>query len=96
LAYAVRGSDEAFTWLLNNGYPHLAALDSAIDENQKAYQWLREHNFPSHIVFADACQNKREAVEWLMQNHLKSIFRITQVIKKLRDSHTFDYHKLHF
>jgi hypothetical protein len=40
LSYAVQGSDEAVDWLLKNGYPELAALDSAIDGDQKACEWL--------------------------------------------------------
>jgi hypothetical protein len=96
LAFAIRGSNEAFEWLMKNGYYSLAALDSAIDEDQKAYQWLRDNHLSSHIVFADACAGKKEAIEWFLRNRLLALFRITQMIKKLRDSHTFDYHKLHF
>jgi hypothetical protein len=96
LAFSIRGSDEAFTWLMKNGHLSLAALDSAIDEDPKAYQWLLDNNVPNHIVFADACQGKKEAIEWLLRKRLLPVFRITQVIRKLRDSHTFDYHKLHF
>ena len=95
-SYAVQGSDEAAEWLLKNGFPELAALDGAIDEDQKAYDWLKRHHLEFHIVFADAVHGKGEAIEWFIRNNLRVLLAITQKIRQLRDSHTFDYHKLHF
>jgi peptidoglycan/xylan/chitin deacetylase (PgdA/CDA1 family) len=81
---------------MKNGFPELAALDSAIDENQDAFEWLKKNNYPFHIVFAEAVHGKGEAIEWFIRNNLKALLAITQKIRRLRDSQTFDYHKLHF
>jgi hypothetical protein len=95
-SYSVQGSDEAVDWLLKNGFPELAALDSAIDDDQKAYEWLQRNHYEFHIVFADAVHGKGEAIECFLRHELGVLLNITQKIRKLRDSHTFDYHKLHF
>ena len=95
-SYAVQGSDEAVDWLLKNGFPELAALDSAIDEDVQAYEWLKRNNLSFHIVFADAVHGKGEAIEWFLRHDLRAMLNITQKIRQIRDSHTFDYHKLHF
>jgi hypothetical protein len=83
-------------WLLKNRYPHLAALDSAIDDSVKAYEWLQKNDYHLLMVFADACHNKPEAIAWLRRNDLEIFIHLAVIIKKLRDSQTFDYHKLHF
>jgi hypothetical protein len=82
--------------LLKNGFPELAALDSAIEEDQKAYEWLKRNNLAFHIVFAEAVHGKGEAIEWFLRHDLNVLLNITQKIRQLRDSHTFDYHKMHF
>lgn len=96
MAHAIRGSEEATAWLLQHKFYHLAALDSAIDEDPKAYQWLKDFNHPFFIVFADACRGKPEAIQWFHQHKLEPLLVIARKIKQLRDSYTFDYHKKHF
>jgi hypothetical protein len=96
LSYAIQGSEDAAGWLLKNGFPHMAAMDSAIDEDQKAYQWLKAHKYYFEIVFADACHGKIEAIDWFNRNNLQYLLRIARRIKYLRESKTFDYHKIHF
>ena len=96
LSHAIQGSDEAFLWLMKNKFPELAALDSAIDEDPKAYEWLKNSNYLFHIIFAECCRGKQEAIAWMLQKDLNALVRIAQKIKHLRDSQTFDYHKLHF
>ncbi|MEZ5195497.1 MAG: hypothetical protein R2764_03615 [Bacteroidales bacterium] len=41
LSKAIRGSDDAFNWLMQNGF-HFAALDMAIVNDKKAYEWLEK------------------------------------------------------
>ena len=96
LSHAIQGSDKAVEWLLKNKFPHFAALDAAIDNDKKAYEWLKKHKYNFLIVFADACHEKPEAIAWLNKKDLKIFVIIAERIKRLRDSHTFDYHKLHF
>ncbi len=96
LSWSIRGSDEAFQWLMKNKFPQLAALDSAIDNSEKAYQWLKENEYFFLIIFADACHGKPEAIKWLRENNLEVFIRLGKIVKDLRDSQTFDYHKIHF
>jgi hypothetical protein len=81
---------------MKNGYPHLAALDAAIDEDTMACEWLHKNKYDFFIVFADACHAKPAAIQWFRQNHLEAILFIALKIKELRDNTTFDYHKMHF
>jgi hypothetical protein len=96
LSSAVRGSEEATEWLMKNGFPHLAALDAAIDGDQNAYKWLHDNKHDFFIVFADACHANPAAIYWFRKNKLDALLNIALLIKKLRDSATYDYHKLHF
>ena len=96
LSYAIQGSEDAFDWLMKNGFPQLAALDSAIDDDVNAYTWLRLNKYLFSVVFTDAVHGSPEAIGWFNKHNLQVILRITQRIRELRDSKTFDYHKLHF
>ncbi len=95
LSNAIRGSDDAFKWLMKFK-PELAALDSAIDNDPKALLWLNVHKLYFLEVFADACRGKKEALQWLGKKDLKVFLRLAQIIKDFRDRQTYDYHKMHF
>ncbi|HAL64064.1 MAG TPA: hypothetical protein DCX03_02630 [Bacteroidales bacterium] len=92
LSYSIRGSEEAFKFLLKY-YPRLAALDAAIDNNEKAYLWLKEHNYHFNIIFADACHGKPEALKWLMDHQLEGFISVAEKIRYFRENQYFDIHK---
>ncbi len=81
---------------MEGGFLHLAALDSAIDEDPKAYLWLQENKHLFLIVLADAIHGKPYALQWFNKHQLIGFIIISQKIKDWRDSQTFDYHKMHF
>jgi hypothetical protein len=96
LSSAIRGSEEALSWLIANKRPELAALDAAIDEDIKAYKWLNEHEFYFLAAFSDACHNQPEAIEWFTRHDLKIFLMLAAKIRFFRDNQTYDYHKIHF
>ena len=50
------------------------------------------------LVFAwtGVCRKKPQALSWLRKNDLEIFIRLAQIIHTLRESQTFDYHKIHF
>lgn len=59
-------TDGAFLkWLLENHYPELAALSSAIRGSYEAQDWLLKNKFPHLALLDEAIDNKAEAYEWL-------------------------------
>ena len=97
LSHAMRGSDEAFTWLMKNGFIHLAAFDSAVTaEDINAMKWLKEHKHLFLLALAEACHGKSSSLAWLKKHQLEAFITIAGKIKKFCDSQTFDYHKKQF
>jgi hypothetical protein len=92
----MRGSEEAFTWLMKNGFPHFGALDRAIDGDPKAYAWLQKNDFQLLTLLAGACNAKPEAIEYFNRNNLPIFLLIARKFIAFRDSQTFDHHKKHF
>jgi hypothetical protein len=80
----------------DSGYPHLGALDAAIDGSEKAYQWLANHKQNLLVIFADACREKEYARRWLRENQLDIFIRLAIKIHTLRNNQVWDYHKIHF
>jgi hypothetical protein len=92
----MRGSEQAFTWLMKNGYPHFGALDRAIDGDPKAYIWLQKNDFQILAILADACHAKPEAIEYLNRNNLPIFLLIARKYITFRDSQTYNYYKKKF
>ncbi|MBE0651422.1 MAG: hypothetical protein IH595_11340 [Bacteroidales bacterium] len=59
-------TDGAFLkWLLENDYPELAALSSAIRGSYEAQSWLIRNKFPHLALLDEAIDNKKHGFEWL-------------------------------
>lgn len=52
-------------FLLNNGFPELAALSSAINSDTDALQWLLDNGYPEFAVLSNAIDNEEAAIAWL-------------------------------
>ncbi len=58
--------DGAFLqWLLQNGYPELAALSSAIRGSYEAADWLLKNNYPQFAALDGAIDKQSKAYAWL-------------------------------
>jgi mono/diheme cytochrome c family protein len=91
-----KGNAELHRWLMENGYPEFAALDSAIDNKVGAYLWLRNNDFEILAAFADACNRKTEAAAWLKERGLEVFLYLADCINHFRDNQYFDHHKKRF
>lgn len=76
-------TDGAFQkWLLENNYPELAALSSAIRGSYEAQEWLVKNKFPQLAVLDEAIDNKTDAFEWLKKYHYDFLIVFADAIHK--------------
>ena len=59
---------EFLNYLLNNGYPELAALSSGIRGSNEAVDWLFKNKFAHFAAFDNAVCGSIEAYSWLLDN----------------------------
>lgn len=60
--------DRRFTdFLMQNGFPELAALGRAILSDTDALKWLMENGYPEFAILSDAIDDEDEAIEWLVK-----------------------------
>ena len=95
LSRSIRGSREAFEFLLKN-HVRLAALDAAIDNDAKAYLWLRKHGHDFDLIFADACRAKPAAIAWLRDRKLDAFIALAARIHHFRENQFFSVYKKRF
>lgn len=57
-----------YQWLLENGYPELAALSSSVRGSNAALNWLMENKYFHLAAFDDAIDNNKSAYDWLIKN----------------------------
>ncbi len=66
---SLEGDRKFSDFLMNNGYPELEALSSAIHSNEAAFQWLLESDYPEFAVLSNAIDNEENAIAWLEKYH---------------------------
>jgi len=57
--------DNFHQWLLENGYPELAALSSGIKGSKEAIDWLLKNKYPQYAAFDDAIDKNRKHMHGL-------------------------------
>jgi len=70
MAFGETFTDEGesfYTWLLENGYPELAALSSGIRGSKEALDWLIKHKYQHFAALDGAIDKKQGAYNWLMK-----------------------------
>jgi hypothetical protein len=83
---AVDGNDKIFTWLLNNGYPELAALAKAIRGSEEANQWLLKNKFPHFAAFDMAVVNDQKAIAWLKKYKFSFLLVLADASRGSKDA----------
>ncbi len=58
-------------WLLQNGYPELAALASSLQCDVAAFEWLMKHGYPHFAAFSNAIDEETAAYQWLVNNQYR-------------------------
>jgi hypothetical protein len=62
---AVSGNRKIFKWLMNNGYPELAALANSLQTNEEAFDWLMKNGYPHFAALSNAIDDDDKAYAWL-------------------------------
>lgn len=65
LLKSIAGRKDFFRWLLDNGYPELAAFSNAIRGDVDAMKWLFEHNFAWLAILSNAIDGEDKARLWI-------------------------------
>ena len=94
--WLMQGDTKAKDWLMEHGFPHLAAIDSAIDKEAKAEEWLLKNHFEVNLAFAKAINRDDDATDWLLKNELQVLVIIADKIRKYLDDKYLNFHKIHF
>ncbi|MDR0789728.1 MAG: hypothetical protein LBO06_02915 [Bacteroidales bacterium] len=68
LVKSLHGERQFFTYLLNNGYPELAAWSNAVRGDEDALHWLFDSGFEVLGVLSNAIDNEKRAVQWILQS----------------------------
>jgi hypothetical protein len=72
LARAINKNEEAYSWLLHNGFKELAALvDCFVYNNRKSYEWLVDFEYSFLITFIDAAHEDQDAFNKLMNSNAR-------------------------
>lgn len=74
---AIDGNVEIYKWLLNNGYPELAALTSAIHASRDALAWLLK-NHPMLAILSNAMDREKYAINWLIKNNQDFLLKFAE------------------
>ena len=62
---SIAGRKDFFSWLLDNGYPELAAFSNAIRGDVEAMKWLFAHNYAWLAILSNAIDGEDEARVWI-------------------------------
>ncbi|MCK9451435.1 MAG: hypothetical protein M0Q90_07070 [Bacteroidales bacterium] len=71
-----------FKWLLENGYPELAALSSAIRGSEEAVNWLMKHNFFHLAALDGAIDKQQKARGWLLKFNFVLLVRLADAVNE--------------
>lgn len=74
---AIDGRKDFFKWLLDNGYPELAALSNAIRGDEDALKWLLDNGFPELAILSNAMDNEPNAIQWLINSKNEMLFQFS-------------------
>lgn len=64
-------------WLLENGFPELAALASSIQCDIDAFNWLLKNGYPHFAAFSNAIDEDKAAYQWLVDHEFTLLAIIT-------------------
>ena len=65
LTKCIAGRKDFFHWLMNNGYPELAAFSNAIRGDIDAMKWLFANNYAWLAILSNAIDGEDKARVWI-------------------------------
>ena len=68
LQQAISGKKEFFQWLVDAGYPELAAFSNFLQDDVEAEQWLVQHNYHWLGIIRHAIDGDERSRQWVRDN----------------------------
>lgn len=65
LVQSIAGRKDFFHWLMDNGYPELAAFSNAIRGDTDAMKWLFKYNYEWLAILSNAIDGEDKARQWI-------------------------------
>ncbi|MBO4752363.1 MAG: hypothetical protein J5526_06405 [Bacteroidales bacterium] len=82
LQQAFTGKDDFFNWLVNAGYPELAAFCNFIQEDEDAEAWLVKHGYHWLGLLSHAIDGEDAARAWVLKNLHRANFMFCMACRK--------------
>ena len=82
LQQAMTGKDDFFNWLVNAGYPELAAFYNLIEEDEEAEAWLVKHGYHWLGLLSHAIDGEDAARAWVLKNLHRANFMFCMACRK--------------
>lgn len=65
LVKSIAGRKDFFRWLMEHGYPELAAFSNAIRGDVEAMKWLFAHRYAWLAILSNAIDGEEKARQWI-------------------------------
>ena len=82
LLESIKGRKDFFRWLLDNGYPELAAFSNAVRGDIDAMLWLFKHKYEWLAILSNAIDGEEEARTWIAKNTTEVNIRLALACRK--------------
>ncbi len=78
---AIAGNIKIHKWLLENGYPELAALAAALQADKDAFAWLMTHGYNHFAAYCNAIDGDENAKLWLKKHNFSFLIIMVEAVE---------------
>lgn len=79
---SLKGQKKFSVFLIENGFPELAALSNAIQSDKEAFEWLLKNGYPEFAALSDAIDDEKGAIAWLEKYNCTFLSRFAAACRK--------------
>lgn len=72
-------------FLVNNGFPELAAWSNAVRGEEEALHWLFDNGFGTLGVLSNAIDGEKKAVQWVLRSNDDFLINFSAACRKEED-----------
>lgn len=85
LLESLKGHKKFFMYLVNNGFPELAAWSNAVRGDEEALHWLFDNGFGTLGVLSNAIDGEKKAVQWVLRSNDDFLINFSAACRKEED-----------
>ncbi|MBO5963531.1 MAG: hypothetical protein J6V51_00905 [Bacteroidales bacterium] len=82
LLESLKGKKKFFKFLLENGYPELAAWSNAVLGDEDALHWLFDNGYGELGVLSNAIDGEKSAVQWVLMSKDEFMINFSAACRK--------------